>query len=477
MEDNSILAKISSKYVFQNIFDYIKDSKFKLRLFNYSKYFQKMLDIDIIDYESEYISNFDMTLEDFLYKKMDITNFDKDSLKNIFDEKIKQNNLDANLIKKIVYDYFKKLENKKVNKDYYLPNYFISIFSPLLDTISKTSFFQVLTFEVQWDIIEKFNLQNDYREIFDKLNKMNANYSLLSFEISKFDQLPKLNELNIDLNKIKSLLIRQKEKQLLSSDKDNIENNENEDNNNTSEEDSVNLGVFYNIFFSMNESFKNLLYLRISTTETEEIIEPSCFENLNKFQSLKHLVLENLKFKEPYIFQLKNVEIIDLYQCDNISFDQCFCDKIIEFFLNFCDLKKPECKLNFPKLQIYEYEWCNINLNEFINFSSLKSLKRLNCEVEDFLSLEEIYSLEEIHLNNDETISFQKEKKMFEKILSLESLDKAEFYIHQLDDKEMSYIKGENKSITELKLHWPNESKDFILFNPKKNFLNKKNYT
>ena len=60
---------------------------------------------------------------------------------------------------------------------------------------------------------------------------------------------------------------------------------------------------------------------------------------------------------------------------------------------------------------------------------------------------------------------------MFEKIISLESLRKANFYIYQLDDKEISYIKGENKSLTELKLHWSNNSRDYIFFNLKKKFL------
>lgn len=206
----------------------------------------------------------------------------------------------------------------------------------------------------------------------------------------------------------------------------------------------------------MNESFKNLLYLKIINKRNMENIESSCFENINQFQSLKHLVLENISFKEPYTFQLKNVEVLDFNNCRNVSFAQCFCNKIKDLYLNDCSIQQPESKLNFPKLEWYDYKNCNLNLNLLINFSSLKSLKRLISEVIDFLSIEEIYSLEEIILKRDESISFQTEKKMFEKIISLESLRKANFYIYQLDDKEISYIKGENKSLTELKLHWSN---------------------
>ena len=188
MENNSILAKISSKYIFQNIFKYIDSSIFKYRLFNYSKYFQKRLDIDIVDYEKQYISKFNMRLEDFIFNQMSISDFDKDYLKNFFEEKMKENNLDPNKFKKIIYDYLVKFGKENENKDYYEPNYLINLFSPLLDIISKTNIFErIFTIEIQWDIVEKFKLKNDYREIFEKLNKWNVNYSLMSFEMTQFD--------------------------------------------------------------------------------------------------------------------------------------------------------------------------------------------------------------------------------------------------------------------------------------------------
>ena len=57
MEKKSILEKIKSKYILENIFDYVKDENFKFKLFVYSKRFQKKFDLKLLDYKNIYLKN------------------------------------------------------------------------------------------------------------------------------------------------------------------------------------------------------------------------------------------------------------------------------------------------------------------------------------------------------------------------------------------------------------------------------------
>ena len=57
MEKESILEKIKSKYILENIFDYVKDENFKFKLFVYSKKLQKKFDLKLLDYKNIYLKN------------------------------------------------------------------------------------------------------------------------------------------------------------------------------------------------------------------------------------------------------------------------------------------------------------------------------------------------------------------------------------------------------------------------------------
>ena len=46
MNNEKLLEKISSNYIFENIFDYISNEKFKFKIFVHSKLFQKKLDLE-----------------------------------------------------------------------------------------------------------------------------------------------------------------------------------------------------------------------------------------------------------------------------------------------------------------------------------------------------------------------------------------------------------------------------------------------
>ena len=211
MSQQAKLTNISFTIILKKIFDFIKDNKFKYRLFVHSKHFQNLLGLDIVDYENLYISKFKMELGEFFKCEYDSNSksFNKNCLKDIFDKKMKENKLDEKLIKKIITDNFEKIGKNLEEKC--KPIYNIDVFSPLLYDISTTKAFEKqFVIEIQCDIIEKFKLENDYKEIFDKLNKINANYSMISFIFKNYNDITLLKKLNINLSKIKKLSIKKK---------------------------------------------------------------------------------------------------------------------------------------------------------------------------------------------------------------------------------------------------------------------------
>ena len=54
MEKVKILKQINSKYIWNNIFNYIKDDIIKLQLFKYSKLFKNILNLNIFCYQKKY---------------------------------------------------------------------------------------------------------------------------------------------------------------------------------------------------------------------------------------------------------------------------------------------------------------------------------------------------------------------------------------------------------------------------------------
>ena len=57
MENQGVLEKINSNYIFKNIFTYIKDYFIKCKLFKYSKLFRKKLNLDLFFYQKQYFEN------------------------------------------------------------------------------------------------------------------------------------------------------------------------------------------------------------------------------------------------------------------------------------------------------------------------------------------------------------------------------------------------------------------------------------
>ena len=67
MENEPLIDKIKSKYIFELVIPYIKDDDFKYKLFFYSKLYQKKFDCKIIYYRNRYIEKLKINLTKYLY--------------------------------------------------------------------------------------------------------------------------------------------------------------------------------------------------------------------------------------------------------------------------------------------------------------------------------------------------------------------------------------------------------------------------
>ena len=139
--DNSILNKISSKYILENIFNYLEDN-FQIKFFNYSKHFQKKLNFELFDYQQQYLKKLNIKLSDYfsfysgIYGYPD--NFDKICLRKRLEKDLK-NRIDNNdFIEKYSTHYFEKFNRGLKNSGKFN---FIDIYSPFFYPISLTQSF------------------------------------------------------------------------------------------------------------------------------------------------------------------------------------------------------------------------------------------------------------------------------------------------------------------------------------------------
>ena len=67
MKNKELINNITSKYILNTIFNYIKDKNFKDKLFLYSKKFQKKFDIKLIGLKENYLKIIKFDLDKFIY--------------------------------------------------------------------------------------------------------------------------------------------------------------------------------------------------------------------------------------------------------------------------------------------------------------------------------------------------------------------------------------------------------------------------
>ena len=406
-EKISILEKIKSKYSILEIFNFIQNQFFKYKLFFYSKYYQKKFDLNIIDYIDLYINILGINFDNYLsFSNIFADNFDKTILSKNFGKYFDTNsNIIQNKIMNYYKEYIKNHEEKLNDFQYSQYKHFlkpISIYSPIFEILSKTDFFEELfTIKIPIKIIEKFKLEKDYISAFENLNQANSKYS--------------------------SLIIKK-------------EKNKNIDN----------FDYFLTSLFFIYD-INNIVYLNLESF-TKEIHREDflLLKNLNNYNSLEILILNNFKFSEIFILNLTNLKVLNLSFCSNINLDK-------KVFLNLRKLY-----LIFSKIDIYQFpklEEMYLNSEKPIlpinNFNDFINLKKIIASSEDFLKLQNT-SLEFVKIINSNINSIEIEKNMIIKIISIKTLKEIDFGLYYINNEEMSKIEGINNSVSTIKIFWYN---------------------
>ena len=343
----SVLGNIKSKYNLNNIFDFVRDSAFKYKIFVHSKSFQEKLDLNLTKYRAKYLERFKLNPKKFLsFDDFDsnISLGGQNIIKKGLSECLSKKNVDIKIYQEFVKEYF--MDYFKRNDDYF----YIDIFSPFFDLFSTSEeIFERMLIILKIFEIKKYSLEHHYISIFENLKKMNINKYSLSICLSFKEELKFLDELKIDFNNLKRL-------ELIFSDNINI----------------INTNSLQKVLFSNKQLKNNLLYLHLVCSG--EKIEHSLFQNINDFYLLTELNLERCKFDEIVVLELPNLTKLNISFCDNISLSNNTCLKIKKLLFQEFILKQLSGLYKFPKLEEFR---CQIETLYIVDMSSLKNLNRL----------------------------------------------------------------------------------------------------
>ena len=441
-----VLERINSKYILGYIFNYIKNDNLKFELFRYSKLFQKMMKFELFDYQQKFFAKKKIYLEKYLLndcsKKIYFT--------KIFQEDLSKFNIDFNqyLINKYFKLYLEKIKQRKNstfsndndygNKEYkqfdksIYPEVLIDINSPFFDKISKNSeLFEEFSIFISLILNDDDpNLSDNFSSIFNIMNNNKYKYSSITIDKKIYHrELNILKEIKINTEQIKRLTI----------------------NLHQSYEGNYKKTFSIDDLLSLN-FHKNLIYLYIGNSSYYQG-NASSFQSLEKFESLKHLVLYGIIFQSIFRLKLNSLKILSINNCSNIFFDENTCLGVEKLYLYYSDIEKPRTLLKFPKLVECQLS-SEFNYHKIIDFNSLSKLKFLISGNNDFLhyegtSLEYIKIFSKSDLENGE--------KILEKISCLNNLKKIVLFSFFIDDKNLSIIKNQNTGIKEAELFLNNK--------------------
>ena len=205
------LDNLKSKYNLYNILIYIKDETFKLKFFALSKRYQKEFNLTKNNYREKYyeqkginlhnVNEFFSLYEDNKYDFMEKGGYPAFYSKNYFSKKyeIYKTKFNNNLIA----DYISYcIERKKL-----LSNIYLDIYSPFFEALSTTNYFSdIFTIIVSIKFIKGNNLENDYIQAFNNLNKLNTKYSIL-FRFINANDIDYLELFKMNLKNIEKLVL------------------------------------------------------------------------------------------------------------------------------------------------------------------------------------------------------------------------------------------------------------------------------
>ena len=184
------------------IFDITYDN-LKYKLFSYSKHFQEMLGIKLIDYKEKYWLKKGINLDEYLtlktQKNYNPYFINKKSLYDTLMSFVKKNNINLDSLKEYLIEFYENQKNLKREK------LFLDIFSPFFEELSKSECFDLFIIPIEIDLIEKNQLNNDYRAAFENLNKKESNNICIKINFRNEKDIKALKDININFEKIQDL--------------------------------------------------------------------------------------------------------------------------------------------------------------------------------------------------------------------------------------------------------------------------------
>ena len=433
-----MLVKIKSKFIFDNLFEFIQKDfeKFKLKLIYHNKALQKILGIDLIDYQKNFLKQKSIFYNKYPLINFDVNNFNKNFLYKKVEDDLKEHNLKIDDVKNIFEKYNKKYFKKENNNKIFILDDEINIYdiySPFIDAIIP--FQNDIFINIPLNYVKKYNLINDYKIFFEK--NIN-NITLLNISIDEVEQIKLLNELNFNSFLIECIFIELKLKENI-NDKD--ENNENLDKINN-ENNNLILQLFE---FLIKQKNLNSLKLNLNKFDQDYTINNNIFTQLNNLQSLKYLNLEYLNLSDKFIIKLEQLEILKIYYCNNIYFENNVSTKNIKYlYLNNLneDIDSND-NYNFPNLEELIIYHSKINFN----YESLIKLKKLEFEKIMFLENCIKYSpIEEIKQCGN---FFEKEDeiKLINIIINKKTLNNVNIQLNIISNEKLKEINKTNENI------------------------------
>ena len=456
MELKKILKKINSTYIIENIFTFIKDKNYKLKLFNFSKFFQKKFNLDLFNYQEIYFKKYNLNLNEFL----NLNSFylgKRTLLKDNFNNILTENNIDLNLIKSYIINYYKyksEEEIKNENNLIFNSKLLIDISSPFFDFLLNTDIFEkYFIISIPINYFKEYNLKDEYISFFNYLNSINAKYSSLKIDFKINEDVDIIKELKINFEQIKDLNILK-----IGRDNNYIYN------------------YFFSNLFSINSFGKNIknLYINLYDIYTTIKLDSNSIEGLNNFQNLEKLKLNSFNINDIFTLNIPNLKELELNRCSNISFDNKLnLKKLILIDYSFPDQKSVIVLPNLEKCELFvnKNNLDNIKYSSIFDFSKFNKLKSIKCESKDFIHLTNNSILETADIFIPKKNSPEIERDMLKKILKLEKLREITFKLSMID---LNDIPNEtNISIKKIKLFLQyNKNTDYILYNLLDKFIN-----
>ena len=332
MDNDCLINNIKSKYIINNIFNYIRDEGFEEIFFLYSKKFQNKLKIKFIVLKQKYLKKIGFNLNQFLHTNNDD---DKNYLINKYNSFIKEKNINKEKLENFLYDI---MENKNEKKVKIFKEGLIDIYSPFFKMMSTTKnlhkyFIINLSFK-------KYNEDKikEYNNIFNILNNSNIIYTAINYDL--YDNIGKINclkDININFNNINKIIINTK-----------FYFGKNYD--------SHLVNSFFETLFSFDNIKNNLIYLEINFN-TDVVINSNNLENINNFRKLKYLYLSDINLNKNIIIRLNTLNALSIFRCENIKCPENYYNENLEIF-----------KLGGNRLL------SNLNILEKVNFKELNEL-------------------------------------------------------------------------------------------------------